>query len=176
MTFNVRNRKVHYWAALVVAVPVIVVISTGLLLQMKKHWTWVQPVEQHGTGKIPAIELAGILAAVVAVPGLGVTSWEHVNRLDLRPARGLVKVWLHSGWEVQVDLGTGRVLQSAYRRSDLIESVHDGSYFAGEFTRLGVFLPSGVALLAMWSTGLWMIWVPFFAKRRRRKAPLPRRG
>ena len=73
---------------------------------------------------------------------------------------------LHSGWEVQVDLGSGRVLQTAYRRSDLIESIHDGSFFGGDWAKLGLFLPSGVVLLLLWCGGMWMWWVPFIAKRR----------
>ncbi len=80
---------------------------------------------------------------------MNVDGWDDVNRLDVRPGRGVVKVWLHNGYEVQVDLGTGAVLQTAYRRSDLIESIHDGSFFAGDWTKLGLFLPDGdrVALL-----------------------------
>lgn len=74
---------------------------------------------------------------------------------------------LENGWEVQIDLGTGRVLQTAYRRSDLIESIHDGSFFAGDWTKLGVFLPAGIGLLLLWGGGIWMWWVPFSEKRRR---------
>jgi uncharacterized iron-regulated membrane protein len=167
MPFNVLNRKVHYWASFVIAAPLLVMIGTGLLLQMKKHWAWVQPAEQRGTGTTPAIGLDGILAAVQRAPGVSVASWDDVNRLDVRPGRGMVKVWLHSGWEVQVDLGTGEVLQTAYRRSDLIESIHDGSFFAGDWTKIGLFLPTGATVLLLWLSGMWMWWVPFRAKRGR---------
>jgi uncharacterized iron-regulated membrane protein len=165
--FNVLNRKVHYWASFAVALPMVVMIGSGLLLQMKKEWSWVQPPERRGTGSVPATDMAGILTSVRGVPSLGVTGWKDVNRLDVRPGRGVVKVWLNSGWEAQVDLGTGKVLQIAYRRSDLIESIHDGSFFAGDWTKLGLFLPAGIVLLALWASGLWMWWVPFAAKRRR---------
>jgi hypothetical protein len=135
---------------------------------MKKHWAWVQPVEHRGTGTIPAIGLEGILASLKTVPEMKVESWNDVNRLDVRPGRGVVKAWLMNGYEVQVDLGTGRVLHTAYRRSDLIESIHDGSFFGGDRVKLGLFLPAGVTLLLLWIGGLWMWWVPFIAKRRRR--------
>jgi uncharacterized iron-regulated membrane protein len=171
MRFNLLNRKVHYWATAFIALPVVVMICSGLLLQMKKQWTWVQPAEQRGTGTSPRIDLEEILATVRAVPELEVAGWNDVNRLDVRPGRGIVKVWLESGWEVQVDLGTGRVLQTAYRRSDLIESLHDGSFFAGNFSKLGIFLPTGIVLLVMWVTGLWMFWVPLQAKWKRRSRP-----
>jgi hypothetical protein len=147
----------------------IVMIATGLLLQAKKQWTWVQPAEQRGTGSTPAIDFEGILASVKQVPDMNVTGWDDVNRLDVRPRRGMAKVWLNNGYEVQVDLGTGRVLQTAYRRSDFIESIHDGSFFAGDWTKLGLFLPSGLVLLLLWISGLWMWWVPFNAKRQRRR-------
>ena len=123
MSFNVLNRKVHYWAAFIAAVPLLVMIASGLLLQMKKHWTWVQPVEHRGTGNAPAIDLEGILASLKTIPEMKVESWADVNRLDVRPGRGVVKAWLMNGYEVQVDLGTGRVLHTAYRRSDLIETI-----------------------------------------------------
>lgn len=115
------------------------------------------------------IGLPGILEAVRNVSALQVTGWDDVNRIDLRPGKGVAKVWLRNGWEVQVDLGTGNVLQSAYRRSDLLESIHDGSFFGGDATKLGVFLPTGVVLFVMWISGLWMFVFPFLAKRRQRR-------
>ena len=68
MQFNILNRKVHYWASFGVAVPLLVMIGSGLLLQSKKHWAWVQPAEHRGTGSVPAIDLEGVLASVKQVP------------------------------------------------------------------------------------------------------------
>ena len=167
MTFNVLNRRIHYWASAIVALPLLVIICSGLLLQAKKQSAWVQPPERRGTGKVPVLSLDDVLARVKEVPGMHVQSWDDVNRLDVRPSRGVVKVWLQNGYEVQVDLGTGHVLQVAYRRSDLIESIHDGSFFGGDWTKLGLFLPTGITLLLLWLGGVWMFWVPFWAKRKR---------
>ena len=167
MNFNVLNRKVHYWASAIIAIPLLVIILSGLFLQAKKQSTWVQPPEQRGTGKAPVLSLDDVLERVKTVPEMHVTSWDDVNRLDVRPGRGMVKVWLQNGYEVQVDLGTGRVMQVAYRRSDLIESIHDGSFFGGDWTKLGLFLPTGITLLLLWLGGVWMFWVPFWAKRKR---------
>ncbi|NOT09463.1 MAG: PepSY domain-containing protein [Gemmatimonadales bacterium] len=167
MRANVLIRKLHYWASIIIALPASILLGSGLLLQMKKHWSWVQPVEQRGTGTMPQIDLPQILRSVSGVPELAVDGWDDINRLDVRPGRGVVKVSLHSGWEAQIDLGTGAVMQTAYRRSDLIESIHDGSFFAGNWTKLGLFLPTGIILLFLWGSGLWLFWVPIAAKRRR---------
>lgn len=168
MHFNVANRKVHYWASFMAATPLLIIITSGILLQTKKQWSWVQPAEQRGTGTVPAITFDHILASLRSVPNLGVRGWNDVDRLDVRPGRGVAKVTLKSRWEVQVDLGSGRVLQTAYRRSDLIESIHDGSFIAGDWTKLGLFLPAGVTLLLLWTSGVWMVWVQLNGKRKRR--------
>ena len=166
MTANALVRKLHYWVSIGIALPASVLLGTGLLLQMKKHWTWVQPAELRGTGSVPQISLDSLLGSLAA-HGAGVDGWEDVNRIDVRPGRGVAKVWLMNGWETQVDLGTGNVLQHAYRRSDLIESIHDGSFFAGNWTKLGIFLPTGMLLLFLWGSGLWLFAIPLLAKRRR---------
>ena len=176
MHLNVLNRKVHFWAAFLATAPVLVIIASGLLLQAKKQWTWVQPAEQRGAGTVPAVDFAQIMASLRSVPSLGVGGWDDVDRIDVRPGRGMAKVTLKSQWEAQIDLGSGRVLQTAYRRSDLIESIHDGSFFGGDWTKLGLFLPAGLTLLLLWLTGLWMVWVQLSGKARMKKKRMEKRA
>ena len=172
MHFNVANRRVHHWAGFFAAVPILIIIASGLLLQMKKQWDFVQPPEKRGSATTPAIDFAQLMTALKSTEALGVTGWDDVDRIDVRPGRGIAKVTLINRWEAQIDLGTGAVLQTAYRRSDLIESIHDGSFFAGDWTKLGLFLPAGVVLMLLWMTGMWMVWVPFINKRRKRAEKL----
>lgn len=151
---------------MVVVVPSIVVFGTGLLLQLKKQLPWVQPAEQRGTGQEPSIDMAQVLEACRSNPAAGVREWSDIRRIDVRPSRGMMKVWTKSDHEVQIDAGTGRVLQVAYRRSDMIESLHDGSYF-GDRTKLWIFLPSGIVLVLLWASGVYLFWLPIVVKRRR---------
>lgn len=58
---------------------------------------------------------------------------------------------------------TGGLLSSAVRRSDLIEALHDGSWF-GSVAKLGVFLPSAVLVLVLWATGVWLWWMPYLSR------------
>ena len=46
MNPNLATRRTHYWASALFALPLIVMIGSGLLLQVKKQWSWVQPAEQ----------------------------------------------------------------------------------------------------------------------------------
>lgn len=166
MRFNVLNRKLHYWISAAVALPLLLTVTTGLMLQLKKHWTWVQPPEQRGTVSAQPVELAEILRTLIADPRLAVRGWDDIERIDLRPGKGLAKVRLRDSREAQIDLGSGEILQLAERRSDWIESIHDGSIF-GEAVKLGLFLPAGAALLFLLLSGLWMFALPLLPRRLR---------
>ena len=169
MKLNVLNRKTHYWIAGAIALPLIVIACTGSLLQLKKHWGWVQPPERRGSTQQPTVELSGILEALKKHPALEVEHWGHVKRIDVRPDRGVAKAWLHTDYEAQVDLGTAEILQVAYRRSDWIESIHDGSIF-GDGVKLYIFFPTAISLVLLWMGGVWMFVVPFKNRRRVRRA------
>lgn len=173
MTINWRfwMRKGHRWGAILVALPFLLVIVTGLLLLLKKDWAWVQPPTQRGKGKVPAISLEAILEVAKSCPEVGVQGWSDIDRLDVQPRRGIVKVRARSGWEVQVDLQTAEVLQVAYRRSDLIEALHDGSWFHDR-VKLWVFLPAAVIVLGLWGTGIYLFFLPWVVKWSRRR-PVP---
>ena len=168
MKFQLLNRKVHYWLSVAVALPILVIVSSGLLLQLKKQIDWVQPPEQRGSGKVPALTFAQILTICRSVPEAGVEEWGDVSRLDVRPDRGMLKVTTRTSHEIQIDTTTGAVLQVAVRRSDLIESLHDGSWFH-DSVKYAVFLPAGISLLVLWATGLYLFALPYLARARRRK-------
>ena len=101
-----------------------------------------------GTGNVPAISFEQILKSVSTLEQADIETWDDINRLDVRPSKGIVKVRAENGWEIQVDTETGDILQVAYRRSDLIESIHDGSFY-GDHVKNWIFFPSGLVLFVM---------------------------
>lgn len=167
MKFNLLNRKVHYWLSAAIAVPILIVIASGILLQTKKQLTWVQPPERRGASQTPQISLPQVLEIARTVPEAEISGWDDINRLDVRPSRGMLKVTAKNHWEIQIDTETGAILQSAYRRSDIIESIHDGSFFH-DGVKLWIFLPAGIILLVLWLTGIYLFILPLWVKRRRK--------
>lgn len=175
MLFNPRTlvRKFHRWGAVLIAVPFLLVLITGILLQVKKQVTWVQPPTNKGKAKVPTVTMDQLLEAVRSVPEAEVEGWQDIDRVDIRPKDGIVKVTCINRYEVQVDFQNGQVVQVAYRRSDLIESLHDGSWF-GDPVKLYVFLPAAIVVLGLWVTGLYLFVLPYSVKWRRKKlAPPP---
>jgi uncharacterized iron-regulated membrane protein len=162
-------RKVHYWVSAIAALPTMLVIVTGLALQMKKDIAWIQPPEQRGSGAAPRLCMDRLLAVCVAIPQVHVAGWSDISRVDVRPDKGLVKVSTVNGMEVQVDAADVSVLQVAPRRSDVIESLHDGSWF-GATAKRWVFLPCGVLLATLWGTGVYLFVLPQLRKLSTRSA------
>lgn len=166
MSFSFLTRRIHRWGAIGIGLPLMLVIGSGILLQVKKQFPWVQPAEQRTAVPTPSVPWDVVLAAAKAMPEAGVSGWEDIDRVDVRPGKGILKVITHSRWEAQLALADGAVLQVAYRRSDLIEQFHDGSFF-GDAAKLWIFLPSGIVLFALWATGLYLWVLPWLTKRKR---------
>lgn len=162
------TRKIHRWGAIIIALPFFVVLITGLLLQVKKEVAWIQPPSAEGVAPKPEITFDQILASARTVPEAEIESWEDIDRLDVRPDKGIVKVRAVNHWEVQIDTKTAEVLQAQYRRSDIIEAMHDGSWFH-KSAKLWFFLPSGIIVAVLWLTGIYLFFVPYVQKSKNRK-------
>ncbi len=169
MKFSKLNRVVHRWGSMIALLPIAVVVVTGIILQLKKESAWIQPSTQKGSGKVPSLSFDRILSAVKDVPEAEVEGWADIDRLDVRPGKGMLKVRCKNRWEIQLDANSGEVLQTAYRRSDLIESLHDGSFFH-DAVKLWVFLPAAIILAILWGTGLYLFLLPYLAKWKRKRA------
>lgn len=169
MTFNFINRRTHAWISICFAVPLIVVILSGILLQLKKQLPFVQPVERSGVTHEPVATPTQYLEAINRGKQDGEVTWKDIQRVDIRPSKGIAKVILKSDVEYQIDLGTGHILQRELRMSDFIESLHDGSFFAGDISKLGVFLPAAIGLLILWLSGIYMFWLPVISKWKKKR-------
>lgn len=160
------TRKTHRWGAVLTLIPLAVVIASGVLLQLKKQLAWVQPPTRKGqsANTTPLVSWRQLLEAAREVDAAEIDDWDDVERLDVRPGKGVVKVRAQNRWELQFDLQTGQLLSSTYRRSDLIESLHDGSFFA-DWAKLWVFLPNGLILFGLWATGVYLWLLPWISRR-----------
>lgn len=168
VSFRKYSRSIHLWLSLVIFIPVIIVIASGLLLQVKKEFDWIQPPTQKAQNSRPSLSFDNVLNAVRQVPQANLNDWDDIDRLDVRPAKGIIKVRGKNHWEVQLNAQTGDVLQVAYRRTDTIEAIHDGSWFF-DGAKLWLFLPAAILLSVLWVTGIVMLITTLKSKYRKNK-------
>lgn len=140
----------------------------------KKNADWIQPPTQKGASKElqdwqPISDLA-TLAQSAFYKAHPEQSTNGIDRIDVRPSKGIAKVLFEKGWwEVQIDGTTGEVLSIAKRHSDWIEKLHDGS-IVGDLFKLVTMNGLGIGLIVLMITGLWLWYGPrLYRKWKRRR-------
>jgi hypothetical protein len=156
----------------------LIVSISGLILGWKKQSQGaILPLTLHGSNVNPESwltygELHSIAISELARFRPEIKSFE-LERIDARPDHGIVKfLFKDHFWEIQLDATTGENLQIAYRYSDLLESIHDGSildtFFQTEQDILKVIYTSlvGLSLFTFCITGFWLYYGPKFMRKK----------
>jgi uncharacterized iron-regulated membrane protein len=168
-------RELHRYLGVPLALFVIVNAFTGLLLGWKKESTTLQPPTARGTSphlaewrSLDAVGRTAEAALAAHLAPRAGTELPRLDRMDVRPERGVVKVLFKPGvWEVQVDPATLAVHSVARRHSDWIEALHDGSLF-GESFKQALTSMLALGLIALSVSGVWLWYGP---RRLRRERP-----
>ncbi|MCC6784789.1 MAG: PepSY domain-containing protein [Planctomycetes bacterium] len=163
--------EVHKVLGIALGVVLLLASVTGFLLLVKRDWPWLIPPTAAGrAAPLDAVlPLPRVIESAVAAGHPDLRSADDVDRVDFRPKDHVFKVVASRGnFEVQVDASTGIVLSTGVRRTDLIESLHDGRAF-GAFVH-GTLAPAsaiGLGLLVITGYAVWL-W-PKLARRRRKR-------
>ena len=166
-----RFRIFHRWIGISLAVFLLISAFTGILLSLKKNFDILQPPTQKGQSADLSTwksldELK--LIAVQEVQKDNPNSENSVERLDVRPSKGVVKVlFKQENLEVQLDGTSGEVLSVAPRWSDWLESLHDGSIISDLFKPISMNI-LGWGLIVMIISGFWLWYGPRKLRRKRR--------
>ncbi|NQY93445.1 MAG: PepSY domain-containing protein [Campylobacteraceae bacterium] len=174
MNWRKLHTNMHYWGASLIIIPFIIILCSGILLQVKNEFNWIQPktekIEKSNSNKL-SLTLKQILQSAMSIQETKISSWKDIKDININPSKGITKLRTKDKWEIQIHNATGEILSVNYRRSDIIKSIHDGSFFS-DIIKLWVFLPTAFILLVMSLTGTYM----FFkilpqknAKRKRKK-------
>jgi uncharacterized iron-regulated membrane protein len=151
----------------VIALPLLLILCSGMLLLLKKQISWIQPATMRGQEDTPTLTFDEIMGIARTTPEAEIQSWDDIERLDVRPSRGIIKIRAKNNWEIQIDHTSGAVLQTEYRRSDIIESIHDGSFFF-ERAKPWMFLTVAAGFLLLWITGVYLFAISHAAGKKSR--------
>jgi len=168
MKLAVLNRKVHSWGSIIVSLPLLLVVGTGIILLLKKDISWVQPPTKKGQDTVPSISFDQLFRSVSSVSEAHVATWKDIKRIDIQPSKGLAKVTAVNNYEIQLDMKTSEILQVAYRRSDIIEALHDGTFFHDNVKYL-ISVPTGIVLFVLLITGVILFFQPYYVKYKRQR-------
>jgi uncharacterized iron-regulated membrane protein len=146
----------HLWAGLVSTGILLMVSVTGILLNHKKVLGFMAEVSHEASGEFSeALSMAELAAAAErAVPPEIAAS--GIDRMDVRPSKGLIKVRFadRKVMEVTLDTHTGAVLLVGERNDVFLERLHSGEIFGGFWTLLSD--AAAVLVLLLVGTGYWL--------------------
>ena len=162
----------HRWLGITAGVVLMMTAVTGLLLLVKKDYSWIQPSTMTcAEGGVEELRpLQDVYEAVLALDLPQFQSADDIARIDFRPGKRLHKVLSkHDYMEVQVCAITLETSLPRARRSDWIESLHDGSWL-GDFSHDRVMPVAAFFLMFLCGSGYVMWAVPKWRKWRKRRA------
>ena len=158
----------HLWGGILFSVVLLMLAVTGILLNHKRE-LGLMPDPQHTataplTASLPIAELADRARAAA---GLGEAD-APLDRMDVRPSKGLIKVRFDDpGFtEVTLDLASGAPIHVGQRSDVFMEQLHSGELLGGRWVLLTD--AAAVALVLLLISGYWLWLAP---RWRRRRAP-----
>lgn len=146
----------HLWLGVLTAAIVLVVAATGIALNHKRGLGLMQEVEHEASGAFEAaLPLAALAEAATGAAGEAAAR-AGVDRMDVRPDDGLVKVRFgdDATTEVTIDLHSGAVLAVGWRGDVFFEKLHSGEIFGDRWVLLSDI--AAVVLVLLLVSGYWL--------------------
>ena len=146
----------HRWVGVVATGLLITICITGILLNHKKALGLMPDVPNEPSGPFPeALPLADLASTAADALEMDVSS-QGIDRMDVRPSDGLVKVRFRDRavTEVTVDINTGEILHIGERNDDFLEKLHSGQIFGDLFVLMSD--AGAIFLLGIMVTGYWL--------------------
>lgn len=156
-SFSRWTFHIHLWMGVVLTVLILVVSVTGVMLNHKRGLGLMPDVESPPAAPFEnALPLAEL--ARRATEAVGAAGTAGVDRMDVRPADGIVKVRFSDleVHEATVDLATGQVIHVGLRNDVFLEKLHSGEIFGAQGVLLSDLAAIGLTLLVL--SGFW-IWL-----------------
>ena len=161
---------VHLWGGVILTIALLAISITGILLNHKRGLGLMPEVDHSPTAPFAAALPLGQLADIAlrqlphtsSAPDVGT----QVDRMDVRPRDGIVKVRLRdsASTEVTLDVHTGRVLHVGRRGDVFIEKLHSGEIFGSRGILLSDLAAIGLVLTLI--TGYWLWLFPKMSHHR----------
>lgn len=145
----------HLWLGIITTGIVLILSISGILLNHKRPLGLMPDVDHIPTGEfdraLPMHEL--VRRADLAAPE---AAGSGVDRLDVRPRSGIIKVRYRDDvvTEVTLDINDGRVLHVGLRNDVFLEKLHSGEIFGAGWVLLSDF--GAVGLIILIGTGYWL--------------------
>lgn len=139
-------KKWHRWVAIAATLPLIFIVMTGLLLQLRNQFEWIQP-------KSLTSDLEEGRPYLTFEQILSTHGDDKVDQIILRPGKRNLSLRMKDGMEVQIHPQTGEVQKESYRMTSQLIEFHQGSWL-GPAGQYGFHFGAGLGLAFLIVSGI----------------------
>ena len=141
-------RRYHRIVSLIIALPLALILLTGLILQLRQQFDFIQPqsIEMNEIQGRRLLTMDEIIQATKKNP-------EDIEQIIFKPKKFHLAIRLRGGDEIQLHPQTGKIFKIAHRYTNILIDLHQGSFFGTGWQYL-VVLPTGMALVFLLVSGL----------------------
>ena len=139
-------RKPHRVVALATTLPLLFIALSGVVLQLRNQFEWIQPSTINGK----LVHAAPFITVEKAISGIRT---EDVDQIIFRPSKGNLAIRLKDGMEIQMHPQTGEILKKSIRRTNLLIEIHQGSWL-GPWGQYLIYFVTGIGLCFLIISGL----------------------
>lgn len=147
-------RKNHRVIGLIITLPLLMTVITGIILQLRGQFEFIQPapVKTELTSS-PLLTFEKISEQF---------GEKNIEQIIWKPSKASLVVRLKNGDEAHLHPQTGEVFKQLPRRTSFLIELHQGSWL-GKFGQYGIHFLSGLGLFFLIISGL--VIYPFKRKR-----------
>jgi uncharacterized iron-regulated membrane protein len=171
------HRRVHKWFSIPFVFFLVIIGLTAILLAWKKELHLIPKTQKSKTEQPRTwIPVENLIAIGRGYMKDSIQKESEIDRLDIRPEKGIVKViFKYHFTEIQIDGYSGDILSVKQRNSDLIEKIHDGSILdfifrsGSESSKLIYSTITSLALIILGISGFYLWYNPKKIKKFKRQ-------
>ncbi|MBY0517253.1 MAG: PepSY domain-containing protein [Bacteriovoracaceae bacterium] len=144
-------RQRHKQVALLITLPLLAVVITGICLQMRNQFEWIQPstLVTERVNDLPILNIEQITEKLELKD-------KPFDQLIYQPKKNIISLRFSDGMEWQINPQTAEVLKRAQRRTGFLIELHQGSIL-GPFGQYGIYLLSSLGLLFLIISGVQLL-------------------
>lgn len=160
-------RKYHRRLSIIFALPVLIIVVTGILLILRSKLNFIQTpapkVESITIEKVRPV--SEVILKLKNLPNNSIDS-KNITSIIYKPAKNLYSIRTKDYREINLHPETLELLSVGPKLSTLLIQLHEGSFFS-KSVRDYIFFPTSLILLFLWGTGLILFFYPKFIRGRK---------
>lgn len=149
-----KIRILHRKVSILFALPVLIIVVTGVLLILRSKLSWIQSPSP----KIKSISIENMRSIPEVFKKLKIYQGLKLNKKDIssiifKPSKNIFTVRTKDYREIIIHPETLEIINIGPKYSTLLIQIHEGTFFTS-WARDFIFLPTSLALIFLWFSGL----------------------